>query len=207
MIRSHSLRRLPVICGFALLAMASLSLPTAAHAAISLRFNSVTISEGTATTPITLLISSASGDEVFGLSADVQGPADFEASGDIGLTGFFASGNLDPSSQFIRDAGDNTIALLSLDLNVAMAVPMLETPAARINLATGSLTEGVYNVTLSNVTFLDQNAMIIPAIVQGGTITVSAVPEPTACVLMWVAICGWALPRRSRSVCVQGKGT
>ena len=169
-----------------------------ALATITLRIDDINVNVGTPSAEIIVLLRSDSSDAPLGLTADIDAPAQVDATGEFGSAGFFGEGNLNASSRFERDGSDLSLALLSLDFDTAQAVPMAETPLARINVNTSALAPGAYALTATNVVAFDSNAASIPIVVSNGTLTVSAVPEPATIALLTMIVGVTVVSRRRR---------
>lgn len=163
-----------------LLFLACLAAP--AEAALDLRVQSNSFVEGTDIGTVEIFVSSDNADEVFGLLVDFNLPdgGDFPVPpGVFGETeaGFFGFGTLNDASDFGRDGSGS--ANLSLDFNTATEAPASEILLARATVLLAGLPQGEYAFTLTNALAFTGTGADIPVRLANGTITITAVPEPT----------------------------
>ena len=152
------------------------------YAALDLRVQPASFVEGTPVGTVDIFISSDNADEIAGMRVDFRlpdGGSFSDPPGVFGETepGFFGFGTLNAASDFRRDT--LTEANLSLDFTTATAPPASEILLARASVVLTGLVPGTYSFNMANALAFTASASDIPIVPTNGTITITAVPEPT----------------------------
>ncbi|MEL6104394.1 MAG: PEP-CTERM sorting domain-containing protein [Planctomycetota bacterium] len=172
---------------------------TSVRADIIIEIQDSTVDVGTVGAILDVVISSDAADQPIAITGDFQilNNATFlDPPGTFDEAGFYGNGNFNAASSFLVDTNDPSFAFMSLDIETATPVPGSEVILAQLFVDSENLAPGTYDVELSNLFVFGSQGQIAANGVNG-TLTVTAIPEPTG-VLMLGAITSLAVVRRRR---------
>ncbi len=143
-------------------------------------------------------------DAAFGMSVDFQitgagSPSFPSVAGTYGQPGMIGAGNIFGGSSFNNGGvGFPSIANLNLQFNAAQPIPGAPTPLAAFTIDTSTFAPGTYTITPFSAAVDAATPSGQAFTLNGGSFTITAVPEPSSMVMLALPLCAIAFRRRSR---------
>lgn len=159
------------------------------------------VSQGTPNAVVDVLIRSDRGDDPIAIAGDfrILNATFSDPPGAFDQPGFFNAGNYNDASSLLLDPNDASLAFMSLDIDTPAAIPDVDAILVQLFVDSASLTPGEYEINLANTLALNSNGDVPNTVGVAGTLTITAIPEPSSVFVLGTAGATLLMRRRRRA--------